>query len=88
MEEDDLSFLNLILMIGTVASQRIDSLHSAPPGQRVDLVPRARETINMLIGLKKRTAGRLNEQEERVLETMLKELQARYVKGLKLLQTP
>lgn len=88
MEEDDLSFLNLILMIGTVASQRIDELESASPQKRIELVPRARETINMLIGLKKRTAGRLSEQEERVLDTMLRELQARYVKGLKLLQTP
>ena len=82
MAEDDIAFLNLILMVGTMASQRIESLKTAGPAERSELIPKAREAILMLNGLKQRTTGRLSVEEDTVLGTMLKDLQARYVKAL------
>ena len=50
------------------------------PGGKLNL-PRARQFINMLAALKKKTEGRLNEAEGKVLDTLLSDLQARYVKA-------
>jgi hypothetical protein len=82
MADEDLSFLNLILMIGTMASNQMQQLNSAQPAARGTLLPKVRESINMLIGLKKRTEGHLSQEEQRVLETMISELAARYVRVL------
>ncbi len=77
-----MAFLNLILLLGTVASQRLDALSQSSTESRNEILPKTRESINMLTGLKKRTQGRLTTEEEQVITTLLKELQARYVKAL------
>jgi len=82
MAEDDIAFLNLILMIGTMASQRIEGIKTAGPDERSQLIPKAREAILMLDALKKRTGAALSAEEATVLGTMLKDLQTRYVKAL------
>ncbi len=82
MADDDISFLNLVLMLGTFATSRIESISSAPADKRADVIPRAREVINMLAALRKRTVSSLSDEEDRVLVTLLKDLQARYVKAL------
>ncbi len=85
MGEDDMAFLNLVLLLGTMASQRLDAL-AQPSGKtpqvREELLPKSRESINMLVALKKRTQGRLTSDEERVVETLIKNLQLRYVQAL------
>ena len=85
MNEEDHAFLNLILMLGTVATQRLEGLASpvsANPEIRNELIPKTRETINMLQALKKRTQGRLTDDEARVLDTLLRNLQMKYVQVL------
>ncbi len=82
LAEDDMAFLNLILLLGTMASQRLDSLAECSPEMREKLLPKARENINMLTSLKKRTQGRLTTEEGKVIETLLNSLQIRYVRAL------
>ena len=82
MADDDLAFLNLVLLIGTMASQRLDSAGDGAPESRNEHLHRCRENIDMLVALKKRTNGRLAPEEEKVLETLLRDLQGRYVKAL------
>ena len=82
MADDDLAFLNLVLLIGTMASQRLDSAADGGPESRNEHLHRCRENIDMLVALKKRTTGRLAPEEEKVLETLLRDLQSRYVKAL------
>lgn len=83
MAEDDLAFLNLVLMLGTMASQRLDAA-VAPGANREEEIPRARESINMLAAVKKRSTGRLTVHEQKVIDTLMRDLQTRYVKALAL----
>jgi hypothetical protein len=82
MAEDDLAFLNLVLLIGTMASQRLDMIAQSPADERNEFLHKARENLDMLTSLKKRTQGRLSPEETKVVDTMLQNLQARYVKAL------
>ncbi len=78
---EDLDFLNLILMLSTTAAAE---LGEAKPGKGpVKGNPaRARQLINMLDALDKKTQGRRNTQEETILATVLKDLREKYVKAV------
>ncbi len=82
MADDDLAFLNLVLLLGTMATQRLDAVGRAGDTDRNASLQRARDTLDMLTSLRKRTQGRLTVEEERVVDTLLKDLQARYVRAL------
>ena len=78
--EDDLDFINMVTLLASTAAAELGEKKAGHPEGKINL-PRARQFINMLSGLKKRTEGRLNETEIRVLETLLADLQERYVKA-------
>ena len=80
--QDDLAFLNLILILGTMAAQRLDAVAAGGPEQQAETLPRARESITMLSQLKVRTKDRLGPQETIVLNSVLRDLQGRYVKAI------
>jgi hypothetical protein len=82
MAEDGLAFMNLILLLGTMTTRRLDEIPTAPADKRNTLLHTAREYIDMLASLKKRTGGRLTDDETRIMETLLRDLQTRYVKAL------
>ena len=82
MADDDLAFMNLVLLVGTMASQRLESAGDGTPERRNEHLHRCRENLDMLVALKKRTTGRLAPEEEKVLETLLRDLQGRYVRAL------
>lgn len=82
MAEDDIAFMNLILLMGTMASQRLEAAQTGEADRRNEYLHRCRETLDMLVSLRKRTAGRLSAEEEKVLETILRDLQVRYVQVL------
>ncbi len=82
MADDELAFMNLILMLGTMASRRLETASRGPAERRNENLHRCRENLDMLVAVRKRTQGRLSEEEASVLETLLKDLQARYVKTL------
>ena len=77
-----MAFLNLVLLLGTLASQRLDGVRTCEPDDRNTQLHRARENIDMLLSLKKRTSGRLNPEEEKVLATLASELQTKYVQTM------
>ena len=77
---DELDFLNMVLILGSTAD--IELGEKAPKGgkkQPVNL-PRARQFINMLSVLEKKTHGRRTPQEDMVLAATLDDLQKKYVK--------
>jgi len=82
MADDDLAFLNLVLLLGTMTSRRLDGVARAGPDERNERLHAARGTIDMLASLKKRTTGRTTPEEERVLDSVLRDLQSRYVRAL------
>jgi hypothetical protein len=82
MAEDALAFMNLMLLLGTMTTRRLDEIAASPADRRNALLHTAREYIDMLASLKKRTGGRLTDDETRIMDTLLKDLQTRYVKAL------
>jgi hypothetical protein len=81
MAEDGLAFMNLMILLGSMSTRRLEEIARAPD-RRNELLYKSREYIDMLAGLKKRTSGRLTDEEARVMDTLLKDLQTRYVKAL------
>ena len=81
LSAEELDFLNLILMVGNTASVELGAKKpkggTAPPQN----LPRARQFINMLVALDKKTEGRRSEQENEVLKKLLEDLQEKYVKA-------
>lgn len=81
LSAEELDFLNLILMVGNTASVE---LGVKPPKGGPALpqnLPRARQFINMLVALEKKTEGRRSGQEDGVLQKLLEDLQGKYVKA-------
>jgi hypothetical protein len=77
---EDLDFINLVTLVASTAASELGEKKAGNPGGKLNL-PRARQFINMLSGLKKKTESRLSEAEAKVLDTLLNDLQARYVKA-------
>jgi hypothetical protein len=81
LSAEELDFLNLILMVGNTASVELGAKKpksgAAPPQN----LPRARQFINMLVALDKKTEGRRSPQEDEVLKKLLQDLQEKYVKA-------
>ena len=75
---EDLDFINLVTLVASTAASELGEKKAGNPGGKLNL-PRARQFINMLAGLKKKTEGRLNDSEAKVLDTLLGDLQTRYV---------
>lgn len=82
MAEDGLAFLNLLVLLGAMTTRRLEEVAVSPADRRNELLHKSRETIDMLASLKKRTSGRLTDEEARVMDTLLTDLQTRYVKTL------
>jgi len=77
---DDLDFVNLVLMLGTTANMELGE--KGPKGaQKERDLPRARQLINMLMSLQRKTTGNRNAQEEQVLRRVTSDLQEKYVKA-------
>lgn len=77
---EDLDFINLVsLVAGTAAAELGEKKAGGVAGKQN--LPRARQFINMLTSLHKKTEGRLTEQERTVLDALLADLQGKYVKA-------
>jgi len=81
MADDDMAFLNLVLLLGALVTKKLEAAEKAGERERNELLHRAREGIDMVAALKTRTTGRLKPEEAKVLETMLGEFQSRYVRA-------
>lgn len=81
LSAEELDFLNLILMVGNTASVELGA-KKPKGGAEVPLnLPRARQLVNMLVALEKKTQGRRSPQEDEVLKKLLEDLQGKYVKA-------
>lgn len=78
-QSEDPDFLNLVLMLGTSAN--MDLGQPGPKGaQKAQDLPRARNLINMLMSLERKTDGRRTQQEDQVLRATIRDLQEKYVR--------
>ncbi len=71
------SFSSFITSLAASAMEHLGQLE-ARPGQ-VPNLPLARQTIDLVAILKDKTAGNLDEDEQRLLDTLLMDLQRRLV---------
>ena len=77
---DELDFLNMVLILGNTADIELgDKVPKGGKKQPANL-PRARQFINMLSVLEKKTHSRRTRQEDMVLSATLEDLQKKYVK--------
>ncbi len=81
MADDELAFLNLVLTLGTLAKSRLDAASRGGEGRNESL-KRARDSIDMLAALRKRTTGRLTVEEDKIVDALMRDLQAAYVRTL------
>lgn len=76
---DDILFQHILLMLQTLALQQLGKLTNPISGTVERDLHQARITIDMLGMLQRKTAGNLGENEKRLLDTVLLELQMNYV---------
>lgn len=81
LSAEELDFLNLILMVGNTASVELGAKKPKGGADVPQNLPRARQLINMLVVLDKKTTGRRSQQEDEVLKKLLLDLQQKYVKA-------
>lgn len=79
-QSQDLDFINLVTLVASTAAAELGDKKPGKPDLKMNL-PRARQFINMLKTLQDRTRERLNVMEQKVLDAVLADLQARYVKA-------
>ncbi len=80
-KEDNLDFINLILMLNQNALISLGEIPRFVSGKKIQNLPLARQTINMLKSIKDKTVGKLTPGEAKLLFRVLGELQAKYVKA-------
>ena len=81
LSAEELDFLNMILMLGNTASVELGLKKTKEGASVAQNLPRARQFINMLAVLEKKTEGRRSAQETEVLKKLLADLQEKYVKA-------
>jgi len=89
-QEENIDFMNLILMLNQNA---LTSLGEAPRfigGMKKENLPLARQTINMIKAISDKTRGNLNPAESKLIFRILGDLQKKYViaSGLMKPETP
>ncbi len=80
-KEDNIDFINLILMLNQNALISLGEIPRFISGKKVQNLPLARQTINMLTAIKDKTTGKLTPGEAKLLFRVLGELQSKYVKA-------
>ena len=79
--EDNVDFLNLLLMLAQTASMDLGETPRFTSGKKTQNLPHARSMINMIKAVSDKTKGKLTPGETKVLFRVLGDLQAKYVKA-------
>jgi len=79
--EDNVDFLNLLLMLAQTASMDLGETPRFTSGKKTQNLPHARSMINMIKAISDKTKGQLTSGETKVLFRVLGDLQAKYVKA-------
>ena len=78
-ERSSFLFAHLIAMFETLALQQLGKLVNPISGEASPDLRQARITIDMLAMIREKTSGNLSEEEGRLLDAVLLELQMNYV---------
>ena len=76
---DTFLFQHLVVMFQTLALQQMGKLTSPITGKVERDLHQAKITVDMLGMLQKRTEGNLDENEKKILDTVMMELQMNYI---------
>lgn len=76
---DTFLFQHLVVMFQTLALQQMGKLTSPITGKVERDLHQAKITVDMLGMIQKRTEGNLEENEKRILDTVMMELQMNYI---------
>lgn len=78
-KEDNVDFINLILMLNQNALISLGEAARFVSGKKQQNLPLARQTINMIKAITDKTAGKLTPGESKLVFRILGELQQKYV---------
>ncbi|HMA99934.1 MAG TPA: DUF1844 domain-containing protein [Spirochaetota bacterium] len=80
-EEDNVDFINLVLMLNQNALVSLGEASRFVSGVKKQNLPHARQSINMIKAIRDKTKGNLTAGESKLVIKILSELQAKYVKA-------
>ncbi len=73
-------FSTFVLSLGTTALYQLGGMHEPGTGERIEADPLiAQQTIDTLEMLREKTRGNLEEEERKLIESLLYELRMRFV---------
>jgi len=81
--QPEINFSSFILSLGSSALYHFGEIPDPVSGAKQRNLDLARQTIDILVILRDKTTGNLSEDESRLLESLLHDLQMRYVLELK-----
>lgn len=76
-----ISFGSFVVSLASSAMVQLGEIDDPTTGDRTVNLPMARQTIDLLEILKEKTAGNLDEDESRLLESLLYDLRSKYVQA-------
>ena len=77
------SLVDLFMMLATEAVVALGDAPDPVTGQHERVLPQAAEVIDLLLLLREKTEGNRTEEETRIVEQLLYDLQLRYVRATK-----
>ncbi|MBN2755288.1 MAG: DUF1844 domain-containing protein [Candidatus Goldbacteria bacterium] len=87
-KEDNVDFINLILMLNQNTLISLGEAARFVSGKKQQNLPMARQTINMIKAIADKTAGKLTPGESKLVFRILGELQQKYVVAAGLMKPP
>ena len=75
----EVTFTTFILSLASSALAHLGEVPDPDSGETMVRLPVAKHTIDVLVMLRDKTAGRLDEEETRLLDGLLYELRVKYV---------
>jgi hypothetical protein len=79
----EINFSSFILSLGSSALYHFGEIPDPVSGEKQRNLDMARQTIDILVVLRDKTTGNLSDEEARLLESLLHDLQMRYVQETK-----
>lgn len=84
--EEQIDFASFILSLATTALAHLGEVTDPATGEKTENLPAAKQMIDILSILEKKTKGNLEPDEERLLESLLYELRMKYLNKAKIIK--
>lgn len=82
-ENSEIGFASLIVSLGTSAMIHMGVIDNPVTNTKEKDIAAAKQEIDLIMMLKNKTSGNLNDKEKKVLDQVLAELQIRYIEASK-----